>query len=92
MKMNNMKISIKIWLVISSLLILISLYGIFNTQVTLSYEVYEPLAMGKASETLKARAEDLKSIIFWLWVIIGYAAINIVFLTVFLKKMRKQLP
>jgi len=86
-----MKLSIKIWLVISSLLILISLFGILNTKVSLSYEVYDPIAMGKGSETLKAREEDLKSIIFWLWVIISYAAGNIVFLVLFLRRMKKKL-
>jgi len=87
--MNSMKISLKIWLVISILLVLVSLYGVFNTRVSLTYEVYEPLAMGKVTDSLKEKEENYKAILFWLWILIGYISINVIYITILLRRMKK---
>jgi uncharacterized Tic20 family protein len=84
-----MKISLKIWLVISILLVLVSLYGVFNTRVSLTYEVYEPLAMGKVTDSLKEKEENYKAILFWLWILIGYISINVIYITILLRRMKK---
>lgn len=90
MTMNNMKIAVKTWLIISVLLLLISIYGVFNIRVSMTYEVYEPLAMGKVSDVLKEKEENLKEILFWLWIIIGYISINVIFLSIFFRRLKTK--
>lgn len=85
-----MKILVKTWLGISILLLLISIYGVFNTRVSMTYEVYEPLAMGKVSDVLKEKEASFKEILFWLWIIIGYISINVIFLSILLRRLKAQ--
>jgi hypothetical protein len=65
------------------------LYGVFNTRVSLTYEVYEPLAMGKVTDSLKEKEENYKAILFWLWILIGYISINVIYITILLRRMKK---
>ncbi|MFY7734199.1 MAG: hypothetical protein ACOVSR_12005 [Bacteroidia bacterium] len=61
-----MKISIKIFIGITILLLLITVFAIVNTKVSMKYEVDEPTAMNRVTELVTQKAKDIKSLLFLL--------------------------
>lgn len=77
-----------IWVVFSAILIFFIVLKLFDTYVSLKYEVDEVKAMGKISDALIDKEKYLKQIIFWLWTIGIYIITSfIIVLRYILKKI-----
>jgi len=61
-----MKITIKIFIGITILLILFTLFSIVNTNISMKYEVDEPTALSRETELIQQKEQDLKSLLFTL--------------------------
>ena len=61
-----MKITIKIFVGITILLILLTLFSIVNTNISMKYEVEEPMALNRATELVTQKGQDLRSLLFTL--------------------------
>ncbi|MBB3188585.1 hypothetical protein [Microbacter margulisiae] len=82
-----MKRSLKIWLVVSIFIVLIALYGVFNTRLSLTYEATNPA--DKVASVLQVKAAQSKTLLFWLWLIIGYVVANILLIIAVLLKLKR---
>lgn len=82
-----MKRSLKIWLVVSIFIVLIALYGVFNTHLSLTYEATNPV--DKVASVLQVKVAQSKTLLFWLWLIIGYVVANILLIIAVLLKLKR---
>jgi len=83
-----MKISIKIFIGITILLLLITVFAIVNTKVSMKYEVDEPTAMNRVTELVTQKAKDIKSLLFLLWTFFIYEIATLSLLIWVLTKLK----
>jgi hypothetical protein len=72
-----MKTLLKVWLILTLVIILGASIKLLDTYVSLKYEVYEPNAMNLMNAALLDKEKYLKSTIFWLWTLIAYGTTNL---------------
>lgn len=73
-----MRLTIKIFIFLSIVIMVWVVYKLLGMYTSLKYEVEEPIAMGKEiNELLKAKEYYLKDLIFWLWLILITQILNI---------------
>lgn len=75
-----MKLSIKIFIGVTILVLLLTVVSIINLKVSMKYEVEEPSAMGKATELITEKAKDIKSMLFYLWTFLAYQVTTLIIL------------
>jgi hypothetical protein len=75
-----MKLSIKIFIGVTILVLLLTVVSIINLKVSMKYEVEEPNAMGKATELTTEKAKDIKSMLFYLWTFLAYQVTTLIIL------------
>lgn len=85
-----MRISIKIFIGITILLLLFTIFSIINLKISMKYEVDEPTAMGKATELVTEKAKDIKSMLFYLWTFLAYQATTLIILILVLSNLRDK--
>jgi hypothetical protein len=85
-----MKISIKIFIGITILLLLVTVFAIVNTKVSMKYEVDEPTAMNKVTELVTQKAKDIKSLLFFLWTFFIYEVTTLSLLIWVLTKLKNN--
>jgi hypothetical protein len=83
-----MKISIKIFISITILLILFKLFSIVNTNISMKYEVDEPTALNRVTEFIQQKELDLKSLLFTLKTFLIYEVTTLSLLTWVLTKLK----
>lgn len=83
-----MKLLIKIWLITTSILLIIVAVNLLDTYISLKYEIDEPKAMIKISEIFIEKEKYIKNSIVWFWVFGAYLLLNILFCTKLLLKAK----
>jgi hypothetical protein len=85
-----MRISIKIFIGITIILLLFTIFSIINLKISMKYEVDEPSAMGKATELITEKAKDIKSMLFYLWTFFAYQVTTLILLFVVLSNLKDK--
>ena len=80
--------NIKIFIGITVLLILLTLFSLVNTNVSLKYEVEEPTAMNRVTELVTQKGEDIRSMLFVLWTFLIYEVTTLSLLIWILTKLK----
>ena len=68
-----MKYFLRVMVTLSILVIVLSIFKLWDTYTSLKYEVEEPLVMSKNSGEIGVKSQWLHTLIFWLWLLLGYA-------------------
>lgn len=85
-----MKKYLVIAIIISSCILLISLFVFFNLNVSLTYEIDEPKLMFKdRALEIEEKGKYLRELIFWFKCFLVYAFVNLTLFIVLLNKQKK---
>jgi len=85
-----MKTLIKLLLIISILILVASSIKLFDISVSYKYEVEEPIAMHKFSNTIQKSEGHLGQFVFWLELLVFYSLVVSVFTGVMLFKLKSD--
>lgn len=84
-----MRLILKVFILISIVIIAWASFKLLNVYTSLKYEVEEPGAMGKnVSELLNNKERYIKDLIFWLWLLIITQVVNVAVLFKVLTKSK----
>lgn len=72
-----MKLGIKIYIGITVILLIVTVFAIVNVKISMKYEVDEFTAMNKVTELVTQKAKDIKSLLLFLWTFLTYEIITI---------------
>lgn len=86
-----MKIIIKIFIGITVILVLVTVFAIVNTNVSMKYEVDEPTAMNRVTELVTQKDKSIKSLLFFLWTFLINEVITLSLLIWILTKLKNIL-
>jgi hypothetical protein len=83
-----MKITIKIFLAFTVVVIICSFLKLFDLSVSYTYEVSQPIAMSMSDKNVIERGHELNQFIFWIGVVIFYCIFNAILLIYLLLQMK----
>jgi Na+/H+ antiporter NhaC len=85
-----MRISIKIFISFTILMLVFTIFSIINLNISMKYEVEEPTAMGKVTELVIEKAKDIKSLMFYLWTFLAYQVTTLILLFTVLSNFKDR--
>lgn len=85
-----MKIAIRVWIIISIILLAYLVLKLVDANVSLKYEVYEPRTMLGGNESIDEREKSIRSGITMLSIAIGYVILVIIGCVKFLRIIKKK--